>query len=182
MHRILRLASPSFLAFSFLMFFLPWIEIQCPTSQSKLSKETPTPPRLLDDPLSGFRQPRVLFFNQSGFQMIYGGWSHPDPGPLEEPKQSSGEEAQQKLEANQSAGPWFVLYPILLLLGMFLGLKMPANKVRRVRVSWCVALALLIALVPIAIGFSLQRTWVNAALAEPRATRPDPSREAVNLT
>jgi hypothetical protein len=152
-----------------LLFPLPWVEIQCPAPNNLIQKGTTrTWQRWRNDPLSPLRGESFSLFTQSGAQAVAGSWSNAEPVPEDEGAvdRMKRETFERNLNAHPNSAPWLALYPVLLLVGAAVGFWSPLGRRRRRIVAICAGAALLLALVPLVVGFPLENSWYSITPAE----------------
>ena len=150
-----RMSSPSMLAFSLLMFCLPWIEIRCNTHE----------------PVWGSK----ALLKQSGLQSAYGGLSLNEvlESAIAETTRRTAEVmgpvdlVKLKEEANRrklspGLAPMMLLYPLVLAVGIFasIGVRHQRLRVKVIGVAASVGVALMIA--QAAVGFPLEGALAKA--------------------
>ncbi|VTT98403.1 unnamed protein product [Gemmataceae bacterium] len=163
----LRFATPGQLVMCLLLFFLPWIEIQCPVPDLNKIQVEPgkkaAPPDLKS-------MPYVPLITQSGFEAATGSYTFADPMIRQQMEQSKAAAAnlEKSLDKNAKgakpaasdkdepgAAPLLWLYLVAVLGGIAVGFALQTGKVRQMVLIGCCALALLSAGGQAAIGFPI---------------------------
>lgn len=145
---MLKLLSPIQLCFCLLLFFLPWIEIQC----------TPKP-GAKPDPMTGGMptgpQPLVA---QSGLQIATGGYTFSNPMLADRGKGRPTADGKAD-EGGPGAAPLLLLFPVAVLLGIVFGFLPMGGVSRKLAVFSCCAVAFGSIGVQAAIGFPLKKSF-----------------------
>jgi hypothetical protein len=165
----LRLFTPIQLIFCLILFFLPWIELQCVVPASELKAR---PKEQLEkmkkesgwDPTKPFSM-----YSQSGFQIATGGVSMGSDlrrSTEKMTKDLGGLGAGAKPDASMEAGgkkseagsaPLMFLFPLAIIAGIVLGFVLGAGMARRIALlSVCLG-AFLLVLLQSLIGFPMER-------------------------
>jgi hypothetical protein len=143
-----RVASPSTLLLAVLLFFLPWVEIQCAGQATTLQQ------RLIGE--------RHTIRTQSGLQAIRGEWSEADPNDRTT-LTAAGRRYIERLRRHMPAAPLLVLYLGLLAAGIGCTLVCRAPRLRLPLVGGCVLAALATLAVQRSQGLPLAQAFQAAA-------------------
>jgi hypothetical protein len=175
-----QIASPVQLLFCLILFFLPWVEVQCSLPSSKIKE---MPPQMVEaakkemgiDPTKS-----ISMFSQSGWQIATGdispgsdlkkmmekdkgkgGGKKPgggdEPGPMGGPNLGPDPDAMNKQMKDESgSAPLLYLYPVALLGGIVCGLLPIMPMVRRILTAGCCAAAFGVVALQCLIGFPIE--------------------------
>jgi hypothetical protein len=165
----LRFATPGQLVMCLLLFFLPWIEIQCPVPDLNKIQAEPgkkaAPPDLKS-------MPYVPLITQSGFEAATGSYTFADPmlrQQMDQKRKAGAGNIEKSLDKNAKAAapasdkdkdepgaaPLLWLYLVAVLAGIAVGFALQTGKVRQMVLIGCCALALVAAGGQAAIGFPI---------------------------
>jgi hypothetical protein len=162
----LRFATPGQLVICLIMFFLPWIEIQCPMPDMKAAMDPSKkgPPDLKS-------MPYVSFVTQSGWQAATGDYTFADPmiqkqmdsaksmaADLEKMGDKSGKSAKvEKKKDGPDGAPLLWVHLLGVIAGIGVGFAMPLGKARKFALIGCCAVALLTTGGQAAMGFPITK-------------------------
>jgi len=152
----LRYATPGQMIFCVILFFLPWVELQCNTQKEK-GGFGPQPGQKgtikIDPPKTAPTWMTIV--TQSGMQVASGdatvlgnqpmgdkGVGGPGPGP----------------EKESGSAPLLWLYPLAAIGAIAVGFAMPSTKVRKLALAGCCGLAFLVAAGQAAMGFPIENS------------------------
>ena len=155
----LRFLTPAQLIICLILFFLPWVEIQCPAPD--LKNLGGQPGNLNDGPPSKKAAPENLVYRplitQSGLQAATGGYSVADPmmqAMMQEAKQGGAKGAK---EDEIKAAPLLLIFPVAALLGIAVGFALPGSKAKKAILVLCCLAMLGSAGGQVAMGFPITK-------------------------
>lgn len=154
----MQFLSPIQLVFCLILFFLPWIEVQCVPSPAALGpapgmKADPNMNMKLDMPPMG---PQSLL-TQSGLQIATGGYSISNP--LLEGEMKGKPKAGGKDDDGPPAAPLLFLFPLAALAGVVVGFLPLGGPVRAVVIVLCCLVAGGTIGAQAAIGFPVKQSF-----------------------
>jgi hypothetical protein len=161
----LRWITPSQFVICLVLFFLPWVEIQCPMPKGGLNFNVGAPPQA--------GPPEFIwtgFVQQSGLQAATGGYSFVDPTlqKMYEAEKRNPTDKNAKADAKKDdppPAPLLWLYLLAVIAGIAIGFAMPPGYVRKGALIGCCVLALVSAGGQAVIGFPIQ-TKIEEELKE----------------
>jgi len=160
----MKFVTPGQLAICLVLFFLPWIEVQCPSpdfndlDNTKSIKPGQPPPRV-DPKKVTYRS----MLTQSGFQVAAGNYtiSDPDMQKMRDTSKKMGNDKRGKdgggNEDEISSAPLLFLYPLAVIAGIVVGLVLPGSGLKKGILIGCCAVALLTAAGQAAVGFPVEK-------------------------
>lgn len=158
----LRFATPGQLVMCLLLFFLPWIEIQCPMPDLNKIQAEPGKKAAPPDPKN---MPYIPLISQSGFQAATGAYTFADPMIRQQMEQSKamggglgkgGKDAKAGSDKDEPSGaPLLWLYLVAVVAGIAVGFVLQTGKVRKLVLIGCCVLALVAAGGQALIGFPI---------------------------
>ncbi len=162
----MKFATPGQLAICLVLFFLPWIEVQCPSPDfsdpNNMKLKPGQPPPRVDPKKVTYRS----LLTQSGFQAATGNYTITDPD-LEKMRDTSKKMGSDKgskkgskdsgaKEDEISSAPLLFLYPLAAIAGIVVGLVLPGSGLKKGILIGCCAVALLAAAGQAAVGFPVE--------------------------
>jgi hypothetical protein len=130
----LKFLTPSQLVMCLILFFLPWVEVQCAFPKASASMQSLEKMDPADVVWAGVLQ-------QSGIEITLGQVTYAD-----QTKQASIEKSSKAAKESGPGGAHLLwLYLLALLAGIGLGFALPVGKARKPALAGCCALALLVA-------------------------------------
>ncbi len=159
----MKFATPGQLLICLVLFFLPWIEIQCPVPDlgnmkiGEIQKDPQKKPSIKDMTYSGF-------LTQSGFQAATGGYTISDPtmrqmveSSKKMAKEMGGKAGGAKAEDEIKSAPLLFLYPLAAIAGIIIGFVLPGGGAKKGMLIGCCALVLVAAGGQAAMGFPVEK-------------------------
>jgi hypothetical protein len=154
----LRFATPAQLLMCLVLFFLPWVEIQCPAIDlGDLQFKMPANGDVEKQPA---KKPEkyTAFLTQTGLQAATGKYTFADSSVqqmMDQAKKMAPPGAKKEDEIK--AAPLLFLVPIAALAGMVVGLAMPASGAKKGILIVCCALVIATAGGQAAMGFPVEK-------------------------
>ncbi|MCE9561711.1 MAG: hypothetical protein K8U57_06610 [Planctomycetes bacterium] len=167
----LRFATPGQLIICLILFFLPWIEIQCPMpdlkSEMKMSMPEPgkkaTPPAPPDFSKMNY----VPLLSQSGLQAATGGYTIAIAQGLGDMGDLKGKKDGKDPKEDVPAAPLLFLYVLACIGGIAVGFAMKGGNTRKMALIACSSLALLTAGGQAVIGFPVAKKIKESPMGPP---------------
>lgn len=161
---VLRFVTPTQLAICLILFFLPWIEVQCPMPDLANMKFEATPPRAPGKAAS-IKPATVTYtslLTQSGFQIATGKYTFTDPKMQQmlEMEKAKGEgSGSVKIEKKKEidTAPLLFAYPLAAIAGIVIGLAMPGSVPKKGLLLGCCLAVLLVTAGQAAMGFPIEK-------------------------
>jgi hypothetical protein len=155
----LRFVTPGQLVMCLLLFFLPWVNVQCNMNAGggmDFSDSKVKAPKSLEAPMW------VTVATQSGFQVASGGVSF---AGADFPGGGGKQKGAGPKESGEGA-PLLWLFPVAALGGIIVGFAMPSTGARKMILAGCCGLALLSAGGQAVIGFPINKAAEESAMKD----------------
>ena len=154
----LRFLTPGQLAICLLLFFLPWVELQCPMPKGGMNAAMGVGPG--EPKMDSKDVVWTGFINQSGLEAATGKFSFSD-SIMQQAVQ--GQKKDAKADEKLDAAPLLWVYLLVVLAGVGLGFALPAGGMRKAALVGCCGVALLVAGVQAASGFPIEKKMKDDA-------------------
>ena len=167
----LRFLTPGQMAICLVLFFLPWVEIQCPMPKGGagmgMGGFEPKPGKAAPDS-KDFAW--TGFLSQSGLQVATGKYSFVDPSMEKmakmekgDKKSKDGKDGKDGKDEGPDAAPLIWVYFLAVAAAVVVGFVMPAGGKRKVVLAACCGGALLVAAGQAAMGFPISKAMKEDA-------------------
>lgn len=151
----LRYATPGQLIICIILFFLPWLEVQCNSQKEKMAFDMPKAGAKGETPKST-APTWVTFASQSGMQAASGGVTFLGNQPgMNDKTGPGGKEAAPGKDSGSAPLLW--LYPLAIVGGVVVGFAMPSTKQRKLILAACCGVAFLVPTLQAVIGFPIEK-------------------------
>lgn len=160
-----QIASPSGLLLAFLLFSLPWVDVQC-TSPSHTPARKLAVQYGIESVYDQLVRSGETVISQSGLEAAFGVCS------VYRESCSRACEAENELSAQMDASPLLFAFPVMLLIGIAVGFLLYPGAIRSATIALISSTALLLLTVQFDIGFPLSRWYREECRREAGEAEP----------